>query len=404
LINKQIFQFPIIYSRQPGKTAIGWGVHTTVADECKKAGMKKVLIVTTGLKGTGIVDEIKQILTTNGISVEVYDKVESNPREYHVMNGYGVFKAAECDGVVSVGGGSSHDTGKGIRIVACNNGRNICDFSGVTEENWMKKELEYHPVTIPQVSVNTTAGTGAESAAGAAIIDTRIRVKTGIMVPNETPTIALTDPLLVRLMPQRLTAWTGWDAFTHAFECYVSNIHVPGSEAVQLRVIKIVAENLREFTYNRMNDVACLNMCYAESMTGTGMAMGGGGGIVHGFGNTISAIQPGAHHGRTMAVMTIPFQRYNEVARPDLFAEMARAMGVDTRGMTRIQAADKWFEEVERLLADLNIKIGHLNEQFGITHEDLEHIARIGTNLFTREGNPREIIYDEVYKILEDIL
>jgi methanol:N,N-dimethyl-4-nitrosoaniline oxidoreductase len=45
------------------KIAIGWGVHEMVADECKQAGIKKALITTTGLKGTGIVDEIKQILT-----------------------------------------------------------------------------------------------------------------------------------------------------------------------------------------------------------------------------------------------------------------------------------------------------------------------------------------------------
>jgi hypothetical protein len=48
-------------------------------------------------------------------------------------------------------------------------------------------------------------------------------------------------------------------------------------------------------------------------------------------------------------------------------------MGVDTRGMTRIQAADRWFDEVERLLKDLKIESGHLNRQVGLKHEDLEY-------------------------------
>ena len=48
-----IFLFPIIYSSTPGRYAIGWGAHMTVADECKRANIKKALITTTGLKGTG---------------------------------------------------------------------------------------------------------------------------------------------------------------------------------------------------------------------------------------------------------------------------------------------------------------------------------------------------------------
>ena len=75
MINKEMFQFPIHYTSPIHRIAIGWGVHETVADECKAAGIKKALIVTTGLKGTGIIDEIRQILTVNGVANETYDMV-----------------------------------------------------------------------------------------------------------------------------------------------------------------------------------------------------------------------------------------------------------------------------------------------------------------------------------------
>ena len=68
MLNKQIFEFPIIYTNVIPKIALGWGAHETVADECKAAGMTNVLIVTSGLKGTGIVEEIKSILDHNGVS------------------------------------------------------------------------------------------------------------------------------------------------------------------------------------------------------------------------------------------------------------------------------------------------------------------------------------------------
>jgi alcohol dehydrogenase class IV len=45
------------------------------------------------------------------------------------MEAYNVFKNAEWDGVVSVGGGSSHDCGKGVRAVAVNDGKYVYDMA-----------------------------------------------------------------------------------------------------------------------------------------------------------------------------------------------------------------------------------------------------------------------------------
>ena len=169
-------------------------------------------------------------------------------------------------------------------------------------------------------------------------------------------------------------------------------------------MVKLVAENLREFTYNRMNHTACENMCWAESMATVSIWFGGGVGIVHGLGHGISVLC-NCHHGRANAVVTIPLERYNEPACPDKFAEMAAAMGVDTRGMSKMQAADKWFDEIERLLADLNIRTGHLNEQFGLQRKDLEHIVRWQYEKdFAREGNPRDFNFEDCVNLLEGLL
>jgi methanol:N,N-dimethyl-4-nitrosoaniline oxidoreductase len=403
VINKNMIEFPITYTTPINRIAIGWGVYETVADECKAANIKKALITTTGLKGTGIVEEINQILTTQGISTEIYDKATSNPKDHEVMEAYDVFKNAECDGVVSVGGGSSHDCGKGVRAVAANDGKHIRDMAVFLDPPWMEEKKKYKTITIPQVSVNTTAGTSAEFSPAASIVDTKVRAKQVVAVPGLAPTVGLTDPLLVRLMPQNIAAWTGFDAFAHGFETFLSRTQSPASSAIMLRVIQLVAENLREFSYNRMNHMACEKMCWAESMGGVGMNLGGGAGIVHGLGHQIGALTD-CHHGLANGVLVIPGERYNEAACPDRFAEMASAMGVDTRGMTKMQAADKWFDEVERLLADLNIKTGHLNEQFGFQQKDVEHIVTIYSNDFCKEGNPRDFNFEECIELLESML
>jgi methanol:N,N-dimethyl-4-nitrosoaniline oxidoreductase len=404
MIDKRVFEFPIHYTTVIGQIAIGWGAHETVADECKAANVKKVLITTTGLNGTGIVDEIKQILMSHGISIEIFDRVTPNPKDYEVMEAYKVFKETGCDGVVSVGGGSSHDCGKGVRIVNANDGRNINDFVARLDPPWMETIKTLKPVTVPQITVNTTAGTGAESTAVAAIINTRTRAKGIIMSPGLAPRVALIDPMLVRLMPQRFIAWTGFDALAHAFESFISRMRSQYNSAIMLRAIKLVAENLREFTYNRMNHVACENMCWAENMAGVGIGFGGGVGLVHGLGHGLSSLYD-VHHGLANAVVTLPLERYNESACPEKFAEMAAAMGVDTKGMSKIQAADKWFDEMERLLKDLNIETGNLNRQFGFQKTDVEHvITNQYANDFAREGNPRDFNYEDCVKLLEDLV
>jgi alcohol dehydrogenase class IV len=403
MINKQMFQFPITYTLPIARIAIGWGAHETVADECKAINIKKALIVTTGLKGTGIVDEIKQILNTNGVATEIYDKVTSNPKEHEVMEAYNVFKDAECDGVVSVGGGSSHDCGKMLRLVFANDGQNICDFAAYIDRPWTEVAAKSKPPTVPQVSVNTTGGTGAEATAAAMVTSKKHRAKLGMLMPALAPNIALVDPLLIRLMPQNIAAWTGYDAFAHGFDSFLSKIQSQYTLAISLWTIKLVAENLREFAYNRMNHVACENMCWAENMMVAGLHLGGGAGIVHAIGHQIGALTD-AHHGLLNAVVTLPLQRYNEATCPDKFAAMVRAMGVDTRGMTKMQAADKWFDEVERLLADLNIRTGHLNEQFGLQEKDLGHIVEICSNDWCSEGNPRAFDYNEYLTLLKGML
>jgi methanol:N,N-dimethyl-4-nitrosoaniline oxidoreductase len=404
--NKEVFQFPISYinSMDMGRIAFGFGAHTTVGNECKAAGITKALITTTGLKGTGIVDEIKGILNYHGVATEVYDKVTSNPKDWQVMEAYQVFKDAGCDGVVSVGGGSSHDCGKGVRAVAANGGRDVCDMAALMNPPWMFERLKYKSVSIPQITVNTTSGTGAETTGVAAIQNTRARSKQLLILNGLCATIALNDPVLIRLQPRHIAAWTGFDAFCHAFETYVGKVPSKQAFALSALALQLLSENLREFVYNRMNHVACENVAWASSLGGTALSLGGGVGIVHVVGHGLSAVKD-THHGLANAVVTLPLERYNQPICHAKFARMVQIMGVDTRHMSEVEASDRWFVEVERLIKDLDIEAGNLNRQFGLTKEDCAHIIRVqGSNDICMGGNPIEYNYEEQVKVLESIL
>jgi lactaldehyde reductase len=83
---------------------------------------------------------------------------------------------------------------------------------------------------------------------------------------------------------------------------------------------------------------------------------------------------------------------------------LTRAMGVDTTGMTELEAADRWFVEMERLIKDLEITPGHLTEQFGVQEKDLEKIVTVYANDFCSQGNPREFNHDEIIDLLKSAL
>jgi len=403
VINKEIYEFPIVYTNPIPKIALGWGAHQTIGDECKAAGMKKAIIVTSGLKGTGIVEEIKGVINHAGVATEIYDKITSNPKDREIMGAYKVFKETGCNGVVAIGGGSSIDTGKCIRVIDANGGKDVTNFTVFLDPPFEETIKKMKPCTIPQISVATTSGTGAEVTSWAAITNTKAKAKVLVSGPNVQSTVAVVDPLLSRLQPRNIAAWTGFDALAHAIEAFVTKVQGPYAYGMLLRANELISQNLREFTYNRMNNTACERMAWASTMGGIGIGFGAGAGIVHGLGHQVSALTD-CHHGRINAVLMLAGERYNQPAIIEKLAALTRAMGIDTTGMTEWEAADRWFDEIEQLLVDLEITPGQLNKQFGLQEKDLDHIVKVYSNDFCSQGNPKEFNYDECINLLKSVL
>jgi alcohol dehydrogenase class IV len=403
VINKDIFEFPIVYTNPIPKIAIGWGSYQTIGNECKAAGMKKALIVTSGLNGTGIVDEIKGVINYAGVSTEIYDKITSNPKDWQIMEAYKAFKDGQCDGVVAVGGGSSIDTGKGVRVIAANGGKDISNFTVFLDPPWGEKLKTIKPCTVPQVSVPTTSGTGAEVSSFAALSNTKTKMKVLVSAPNIHSTVAVIDPLLARLQPRHIAAWTGFDAMAHGVEAFVTKVQGPYAYGMLLRCVELVYNNIREFAFNRMNHIACERMVWAATMGGIAIGFGAGAGLIHGLGHQISAITD-CHHGRVNAVLMLAGEEYNRPEISEKLAVLTRAMGIDTTGMTDYEAANHWFDAIDELLEDLEITSGQLNKQFGLKESDLERIVDVYKNDFCSQGNPRDYNKEELIGLLKSQL
>ncbi len=81
----RVLEFPVKeFFKQP-RSLLGAGAYENAGPEAAAMGLRHVLFVTTGLRGTGIIDECKTNFENAGVSVSVYDKVETNPKTSDVQ-------------------------------------------------------------------------------------------------------------------------------------------------------------------------------------------------------------------------------------------------------------------------------------------------------------------------------
>jgi hypothetical protein len=152
-VDELLKPFPIKEFHPFPRAMLGPGSHEMIGPEALKLGFRKSLIMTSGLRGSDIIHKISESMKYHGLEVVIYDQVESNPKDYNVMDAVALYQQNNCDSFVSIGGGSSHDACKGARISVAHDGRNVNDFEGFNKSE--------NPKNPPHIAVSTTAGTRA---------------------------------------------------------------------------------------------------------------------------------------------------------------------------------------------------------------------------------------------------
>lgn len=357
----------------PNVNFFGRGSVNIVGERCKILGAKKALIVTdTFLKSLegGPVDKVVQSLEAKGIDYAFYDGVEPNPKDTNVREGLAVYEQEKCDLILTVGGGSAHDCGKGIGIAASHEGDLYENYAGI--------ETLSNPLP-PIVSVNTTAGTGSEVTRHCVITNTEKKIKFVIVSWRNTPLVSINDPELMTGKPAGLTAATGLDALTHAVESYVSLGANPVTDSMAIQAIKLISTNLRQAVANGQNLEARENMAHASLLAG--MAFNNAGlGYVHAMAHQLGGLYDIAH-GVANAVLLPHVERYNLISNPQKFADIAEFMGENIEGLSVRDAADKAIDAIEKLSTDVNIPSNL--RALGVKEEDFEKMA----DLSLEDGN-----------------
>ncbi|MBQ9157459.1 MAG: iron-containing alcohol dehydrogenase [Eubacterium sp.] len=199
------------------------------------AGFKNpFLVYDQGIAQTPIIPKIQMILDYAGFSYYWYDRITPDPTSDLVDHGAALFRARGCDCIIAIGGGSTLDASKGINVM-CHNDGQILDYVGHEDRMQPARGL----ICIP-----TTAGTGSEISNWIVITDLDKGEKHPINVINSMCDYALLDPELTIGLPAQITAATGLDVFSHAFEAYTSTRANPVTDIICEKMMETVIKYL----------------------------------------------------------------------------------------------------------------------------------------------------------------
>ncbi len=367
----------------------GAGCRSVIADEIKKRGYKKVLLVTDkDLIRFGVAAKIEEVLAGAGIPYEIYSEIKANPTIQNVKQGIEAFKKSGADCMVALGGGSSIDTAKAIGIIT-----NNPEFADVRS---LEGVADTRHKAVPTFAVPTTAGTAAEVTINYVITDEEHKKKMVCVDPNDIPTCAVIDCELMMSMPKGLTAATGMDALTHAIESYITPGAWTMSDMFEEKAIELIHQHLYNAVENGQDVVARNGMAEAQYIAGMGFSNVGLG-IVHSMAHPLGAFYD-TPHGVANALLLPYVMEYNaESPSRAKYLGIAKAMGVDTKGMS----VDEGVAAAIKAVRDLSLSIRipqHLHE-IGVKEEDIPDLAVAAFNDVCTGGNPRPTSVAEIEKL-----
>ena len=195
---------------------------------------------------------LKKLLESNNIPYVLFSDFTANPKFDDIVKGIELFNKENCDFIVSIGGGSSIDTAKIIKLYS------VLDYKkGIT------KDYKYNPVK--HLAIPTTAGTGSES--------TRYSVcyyegkKQSITHDSLVPDYVILDPNYLLNLPYYQKVSTLMDALCQAIESYWSVNSTDESKEYSKESIKIILKNVNKYIEN--NDLCVSDyMLYASNLAG----------------------------------------------------------------------------------------------------------------------------------------
>lgn len=303
---------------QPTRIHFGAGRIRELGRICKRYGRVCFMVTTPDEPLRPLYEKIKGLLLEQGIETVHFDQVSPNPSVEMVQKGFEQLRESKASFVLGVGGGSSIDTAK---TLAFTNGKDAIDWDELfcRYSSPYENYESYSEGVLPLISVPTTSGTGSQVTQAAVI--TRGKEKITFYHPQNFSRECILDPELMLTLPNRITASTGFDAFTHAFESYINPRASWYSEMDSMEAMRLVVENLPKVLKDPGNLEYRSNLAMADTLAGRALANSGAQ-APHPLSEIIGGITH-LPHGEALAVVFPAFIRHSIEANREKYKKAA---------------------------------------------------------------------------------
>jgi len=360
-----------------------FGAIRTLPAVLSEIGINRPLVVTdAGIVRAGLLDRVRDVLPPD-LHVSIFDGTPPNPTEEAVEAAAAVYRAADADGLLAVGGGSSIDLAKGVSIAVTHPGP-LLQYAAI-----LGGVPKIRASLAPVVAVPTTAGTGSEVGRGA-LITLRDGRKLGLLSPHLIPRRAVCDPELTLGLPPTLTAATGMDALTHCIETFLSPRINPVADAIALDGVARAWKWIERAVHHGSDREARWHMMMA-SLQG-GLTFQKGLGAVHSMSHPLGALQePILHHGTLNAVILPAVLRFNDGYVGNKYDALRVAMGLPEGA----DLADAVAELNTRLRLPPNLRA------MGVPDGVRERLVAGAVADHSTATNPRPVSADDFHRLFD---
>lgn len=356
--------------------------------------VNKALVVTDpGMAKLGHYEHLKNALKEACFAYEEFTNVEPNPTNVSVAEATEVLKHSDCDVLIGFGGGSSIDTCKASAVWAANGGE-LSDYYGVDK-------VKVKP--MPIIAIPTTAGSGADVTRLLSMTDLSMETKVQISDQSIAPAVSIIYPENLLGTPKHLIPAVGFDSLTHAVEGFLNRKANPITEALSLKAFELMSRNLVAFYQDNTNVetaeallLATTIGCMACSSIGTGDA--------HNIGRAVGGKYHHIHHGTALSVILPHVLNFNLDVRTDKLAQLADAMGLETDGLTKREAAQRVILAIQKIRDDLGMPQSY--GELGVETESFPELAKAA--MFNSENGSsafaaaRKATMEEYIELLND--
>ena len=356
----------------PSRIIFGQGKASTLAEEIEELGGKRVLVLS-GRTVAEKTDTVRKVNETLGeLSAGVYSGLTQRAPLATAVEAANLAVSQGVDTLVGVGGSTISDAARMIAVLMAEGIDTVEQLRalGVQHDLMLTPDLEGKPLPL-QVSIPTTLSAGEFNMGGGNVLDDQAGHKIRVRHRRLYSDLIVLDPDMTIGTPDWLWLSTGVKALDHCIERLYSRGNQPAIDAPVLSAAELLFNYLplsKEGDSNSEARLQCLIAAWLSMMGAPNFAMG----LSHAMGHIIG-VRCSVGHGYTSCVTQPYVMEYNRPASSHKQALLARAAGIDAKGMSDEAASEAAARAVDNLV--LGLGMPHRLRELEIPREDLPAIA-----------------------------